>query len=141
MEELLEKSVASRKLELVLVGAFGCVALLLASAGIYGVVAYVAAQRRQEVGIRMALGAARADVTAMMLRKSLGPVFAGLVTGLLLALPLTHFLSSELYEVKATDALTYSTASLVMAAIAGCAAYFPSRKAARTDPMLVLRQE
>ena len=141
MDALLDKSVASRRLEVWLVGAFGCVALLLASIGIYGVVAYVAAQCRHEVGIRMALGATRTDVTTMMLRKGLGPVLMGLLIGLALALPLTRFLSSELYEVKATDAFTFSAVSLLMIAIAGGAAYFPSRKAARMDPMPALRQD
>ena len=141
MEALVDQSVASRKLEMVLVGVFGCVALLLASLGVYGVVGYAAAQRRQEMGIRMALGATRRQVTAMMLRKGLLPVFAGLLAGLALALPLTRFLSSELYQVKATDAFTFSAVSLIMAAVAAFAAFLPSRKASRIDPVLALRQE
>jgi putative ABC transport system permease protein len=141
MDALLEKSVASRRLEMMLVGAFGCLALVLASVGIYGVVAYAVAQRRQELGIRMALGATRADVTAMMIRKGLGPVLAGLSIGLAAAFALSRFLSSQLYAVKATDPLTFSAVPLAMVVIAGCAAYFPSRKAARIDPMLALRQD
>jgi predicted permease len=141
MDALLEKSVASRRLEVFLVGAFGGVALLLASIGIYGVVAYVVAQRSQEIGIRMALGATRADVVVMMLRKGLSPVLVGLSIGVALALSLSRFLSSQLYQVKATDALTFSAVPLLMVLIAGCAAYFPSRRAARMDPMLALRQD
>jgi putative ABC transport system permease protein len=141
MNELLQKSVASRRLEMLLVGSFGCVALLLASIGIYGVVAYAMVQRGKEVGIRVALGATRADVTAMMLRKELMPPLVGILTGIALTLPLAHFLSSELYQVKAADAFTFSAVSLLMVAVGGCAAYFPSRRAARVDPMLALRQE
>ncbi len=141
METLLENSVASRKLEVLLVGAFGCLALILASIGIYGIVAYVAAQRVQEVGIRIALGASHGDVTAMMLRNGLSPVFIGIAIGLTLALPLTQFLSAELYQVKATDAFTFSAATVLMLAIAACAAYFPARRAGRIDPMSALRQE
>jgi ABC-type antimicrobial peptide transport system permease subunit len=141
MDALLEKSIASRRLEVLLVGAFGGVALLLASIGIYGVVAYAVAQRRQEIGIRMAMGASSADVVAIMLRKGLAPVLIGLLIGLVLALTLTRFLSSQLYRVEATDVLTFSAVSLLMLLIAGCAAYFPSRGAARIDPMLALRQQ
>jgi len=141
MDALLEKSVASRRMEMLLVGAFGCLALILACVGIYGVVAYVVAQRGQEIGIRMALGATRANVTVMMLRKGFSPVLTGLLIGFAAALALSRFLSSQLYGVKATDALTFSAVPLVMVVIAGCAAYFPSRKAARIDPMLALRQD
>jgi putative ABC transport system permease protein len=141
MDSLLEKSVASRRLEVLLVGAFGLVALLLASIGIYGVVAYVVAQRGQEIGLRMALGATRADVVGMMLRKGLSPVLIGLMIGVALALVLSRFLSSQLYHVKATDTFTFAAVPLLLILIAGCAAYFPSRKAARIDPMLALRQD
>jgi len=141
MDELLEKSVASRRLEMLLVGVFGCVALLLASIGIYGVVSYSATQRSQEVGIRVALGATRADVTAMMLRKGLAPPVVGVLIGVAAAFPLARLLASELYQVNAADGLTFSAMSLLMLAVAGCAAYFPSRRAARIDPMSALRQE
>jgi putative ABC transport system permease protein len=141
MDALLEKSVASRRLEVWLVGAFGLVALLLASIGIYGVVTYVVAQRSQEIGLRMALGATRADVMGMMLRKGLSPVLIGLLIGVALALALSRFLSSQLYHVKATDTLTFAAVPLLLILIAGCAAYIPSRRAARIDPMLALRQD
>lgn len=141
LDSLLEKSIASRRLEVWLVGAFGLVALLLASIGIYGVVAYVVAQRGQEIGLRMALGATRADVVGMMLRKGLSPVLIGLVIGVALALALSRFLSSQLFHVKATDALTFAAVPVLLILIAGCAAYFPSRRAARIDPMLALRQD
>lgn len=140
MEALLEKTVASRRLQVWLVGAFGLVSLLLASIGIYGVVAYVVAQRGQEIGLRMALGATRGNVVAMMLRKGLSPVLIGLLIGVVLAPALGGLLSSQLYHVTATDTLTFATAPLVLLLIAVCAAYFPSRRAARIDPMLALRQ-
>lgn len=141
MDALLAKSVASRRLQVWLVGAFGLVALLLASIGIYGVVAYVVTQRNQEIGLRMALGATRADVVGMMLRKGLSPVLIGLLIGVALALALSRLLSSQLYHIKATDALTFAAVPLLLILIAGCAAYFPSRRAARIDPMLALRQD
>jgi len=141
MDALLEKSLASRRLEVWLVGAFGLVALLLASIGIYGVVAYVVTQRCQEIGLRMALGATRGDVVGMMLRKGLTPVLIGLAIGVALALALSRFLTSQLYHVKATDALTFDVVPLLLILIAGCAAYVPARRAARIDPMLALRQD
>ena len=141
MEALLENSVASRRLEVWLVGAFGLVALLLASIGIYGVVAYVVAQRGREIGLRMALGATRDDVLGMMLRKGLTPVLIGVLIGVTFALSLSRFLSSLLYHVKATDALTFAAVPLLLIIIGGCAAYFPSRRAARIDPMSALRQD
>lgn len=141
MDALLEKSFALRKFQMFLVGAFGCVALVLASIGIYGIVAFASAQRRHEIGIRIALGASATDVLLMMLRKALSPVLAGLVIGIALALPLSRFLSSQLYHVEATDGFTFSSVSLLMIVIAGCAAYFPCRRASRTDPMLALRNE
>src|SRR5262249_45897882 len=138
MDALLEKSVASRRLVVWLVGTFGVVALMLASIGIYGVVAYVVAQRRQEIGLRMALGATRGEVVGMMLRKSLNPVLIGLVIGVALALVLSGLLSSQLYDVKARDTLTFAAVPLLLILVAGCAAYFPSRRAARIDPMCAL---
>jgi predicted permease len=141
MDALLGQSVASRKLEVMLVGAFGSLALLLASIGIYGVVSYAVARRGQEIGIRMALGATRADVMLMMLHKALRPVIIGLSIGLLLAFELSRFLASELFRVEATDALTFSVVPLLMAAIAASAALLPSRRAARIDPALALRHD
>jgi putative ABC transport system permease protein len=141
MDALLEESVASRRLEVLLVGAFGCLALVLACIGVYGVVAYVVAQRGKEVGIRMALGATPAGVTALMLRQGLAPVLTGLVAGLAAALALSRFLSSQLYLVKATDALTFALVASLMVVTAVAAAYFPARRAARTDPNLALRQD
>lgn len=141
MNALLGKSVASSRFEMALVGSFGILALLLASIGIYGVVSYVVAQRRQEIGVRMALGATRGDVVAMMLRSGLRPVLAGLLVGLALAFASSRLLTSQLYGIPATDAATYVAVPLLLAFIASCAAYFPSRRAARIDPMLALRHE
>lgn len=141
MDELLEKTTAPRRFQMLFVGVFGCVALALAAVGIYGIVAYVSAQRNHEIGIRIALGANGADVLRMMLHKALSPVLAGLCIGLVLAISLSRFLSSELYRVEATDPLTFSTVSLLMIVIAGIAAFVPCRRASRTDPMLALRNE
>jgi ABC-type antimicrobial peptide transport system permease subunit len=141
MEALMDRSVASRRLQLWLVAVFGALALLLACIGIYGAVAYVVAQRGPEIGIRMAMGASSADVVRMMARKGFTPVLIGLAIGLALSLGFSQLLSSQLYQVEATDTLTFSLVPLLLCVTAGLAAYVPSRRASRIDPMLALRHE
>jgi putative ABC transport system permease protein len=124
-----------------LLGLFAAVATVLAAVGIYGVMAYVVEQRTREIGIRMALGAGGRDVMALMLRQALWLVAGGLALGLLGALALTRYLSSELWEIQPTDPATFAavTALLVAVAFAACAA--PTRRAVRTDPTVALRYE
>jgi predicted lysophospholipase L1 biosynthesis ABC-type transport system permease subunit len=120
---------------------FGALALLLASIGLYGVMAYGVAQRTNEIGIRMALGASRSAVLAMVLRQSLLIVLAGLAMGLPLAWASTRALSGFLFGLSPTDPTTIAAATVTLLAVAGVAAYLPARRATRVDPLIALRYE
>jgi predicted permease len=123
------------------VGAFGILALVLATVGIYGVVAYSTRQRTHEIGIRMALGAGRRDVVRMVLSYGLRLTMAGLGAGLVLAAAATHLLRGELFGVAPTDALTFSCVALLLCAVSLAACYVPARRATKVDPMVALRYE
>jgi len=116
-------------------------ALLLASLGLYGVMAYGVAQRRSEIGIRMALGAHVRDTLALVLKQGLGLAVCGAVVGLLLSLATTRVLSRFLYGVSSKDPLTFGAATLVLMMVALLACYVPARRALRVDPMIALREE
>jgi predicted permease len=120
---------------------FGGVALLLATIGLYGVRAYTVACRTREIGIRMALGAGAGDALRLILREGLMVTAVGAGAGLALSLALGKFLSSFLYEVSGVDALVFTTAPLLLAAVSLVACYLPARRAARVDPMVALRSE
>jgi predicted permease len=120
-------------------GGFGIIALVLAAIGIYGVTSYSVAQRTRELGIRMALGAERRDVVAMILRQCLKLTALGLGVGLIASLALTRLMASLLYGVSATDSLTFAAVSLLLAAIATLAGFLPARRASRIDPIKALR--
>jgi predicted permease len=141
IEEIVAGSTADRRFTLLLLGVFGAAALLLAVAGIYGVVSYLVAQRTREIGVRMAFGARPGDVRAMVLRQ--GGVLAGtgLLLGLLVALALTRLLQSQLYGVTATDPLAYAAGILLLAGVSLLATYVPARRATRVDPAIALRSE
>jgi predicted permease len=123
------------------VGAFGLLALVLAAVGIYGVTSYTTRQRTHEIGIRMALGAQRADILKVALGRGLRLTLIGICLGLLAAFALTRFLSSELLGVTSTDALTFSTVTLLFCAVTLVACYIPARRAIRVDPAIALRYE
>jgi putative ABC transport system permease protein len=125
----------------VLLGAFAVAALLLAIVGVYGVLAYALAQRRREIAVRMALGAAPAAVTGMLLRRGLQLTAAGVGIGLLAAAALTQLLEGLLFETRATDPVAFTVAPGILAAVALLATLLPALRAARTDPMLALRQD
>jgi putative ABC transport system permease protein len=116
-------------------------ALALSIIGIYGVIAYVVAQRAREIGIRMALGAQRGDVRAMFLRHGLALSAVGLGVGLVAALALTRLMSSLLFGIKATDVATYVAALGVILGAAALASYLPARRASAIDPMETLKAE
>lgn len=121
--------------------AFGVLALILASVGLYGVMSYFVVRRTSEIGIRMALGAARPSVVAMMLRAALWQVLIGLAIGVPASLLASHFMASLLYEVKSYDPLTFLGATLLLATCAGMAAFIPARRAASIDPIRALRTD
>jgi putative ABC transport system permease protein len=124
-----------------MVTAFALIALLLASIGIYGVVAYTVTQRRAEIGVRLALGANQRDIKALTLRQSMKPVAMGLGVGLALAAILGRLIASRLFEVGALDPLTFAVAPMLLSLVAALACYLPARQAARIDPLMALRYE
>ena len=129
------------KLMAMLSGFFGLLAVLLATVGLYGVIAYLVASRRGEIGIRMALGAQRAQVIGMIMREAGRLLAVGTVAGTLLALAATRGAASLLFGLQPRDPLTFATAALVLALTAGAAGLLPALRAARLDPMVALRQE
>src|SRR5271157_556165 len=141
MDQYLAEEVATRRFNMLLLGVFAGLALVLAVVGIYGVTAYSVAQRTHEVGIRIALGASGREVLRLVLQRSLVLTLAGLAIGLAGALALTRFLSSLLYGVRPTDFFTFMAVSLVLAVAASAASYLPARRATRVDPMVALRYE
>jgi putative ABC transport system permease protein len=122
-----------------LVTAFGALALLLAAIGLYGVLAYTVAQRTQEIGLRMALGAAPRDIVSMIVGRGLAWTAAGAAAGITLALVAASGLGSLLYGVRPSDPTTFVAVPLVLGAVAFIASYVPARRAARLDPSLTLR--
>ncbi|MCW5556696.1 MAG: ABC transporter permease [Verrucomicrobiae bacterium] len=141
LEQDIAKSVAARRHTLTLLGLFAGVALGLAALGLYGVLAHAVALRRNEIGIRMALGTQRTDVLRLILRQGLGLTLLGLAIGFAGALGLTRVLRNQLYEVGPTDPLTFATVALLLVTVALLACWLPAQRAARVDPMEALRAE
>ena len=124
-----------------LTGLFGLLALVLASVGLYGVMSYFVARRTSEVGIRMALGATRSNVVAMVMRSALVQILIGLALGIPAALLAGHFMSSQLFEVRGYDPLALAGATLMLGFSAAVAGFIPARRAASIEPMQALRIE
>lgn len=141
MDEILAESVIQPRYQTILLSLSGIIALVLAAIGVYGVISYTVAQRTHEIGIRMALGAPRDEILKMVIGQGLRLTLIGGVIGITAAFGLTRFLSSLLYGVKPTDALTFAAVSLILIAVALLACYFPARRAAAVDPMIALRYE
>jgi predicted permease len=141
MDAVTAASVAQRQFQMLLLSLFALLALVLAAVGIYGVVSYSVAQRINEIGVRMALGARRSDVLKLVVGHSLGRVATGAAFGLLASLILTKLLSAMLYGIGATDPLTLGAVVLLLAAVAALASYVPARRAMKVDPMTALRSE
>ena len=120
---------------------FGALALLLAALGVYGVTAYGVARRRHEIGIRMALGARRAEVLALVLRQSVAVTTLGLALGIAGAAAVTRYLDSMLFGLTPLDPVTFLGVSLLFAVVATVASYIPARRATRADPLATLRCE
>jgi putative ABC transport system permease protein len=141
MEENIAASLATRRLTMTLLGTFAALALLLASVGLYGVMALSVTQRTRELGIRLALGADRADVFRLVLGQGAVLIGIGLGLGLLGALAAGRSLASLLYGVQAIDLAALATAVFSLSVVAMLACFFPARRATRVDPMVALREE
>jgi putative ABC transport system permease protein len=141
MDEIISTSVARPKLEAVLLGLFGGLAMLLAAVGIYGVMSYSVSQRTGEIGVRMALGANRGQVLALICKQGLRLAAIGLATGLLLALAATRLMSSILFGVSPADPPTYASIAILLTVVSLLACYVPARRATKVDPMVALRNE
>ena len=141
METYLAASLAERTFTLALLGLFGVLALALAAIGIYGVISYAVSLRTREIGIRMALGAKRSDVSGMVLRQGLALTAAGLAAGFVASLGLTRLLASLLYEVHPTDIATILGVAVLLTGVALTGSYVPARRASKVDPAIALRSE
>ncbi len=141
MDDRLDGSVAQRRFNMQLLSAFGILALLLAAVGTYGVLSYSVNQRIREIGIRMALGASRGRMTAIVISGGIKLAAIGLAIGLIAALFLTRLMAGLLYEVSTADPLALASAALILTLVAIAASYIPARRAAKVDPMVALRYE
>ena len=141
MDELIEDSVVQERFRTWLVSGFAGLALLLAVIGIYAVISYSVAQQTREIGVRIALGATRGDVSKMVLGHGLRLATAGIAIGLISALGVTRILRSMLYSTSSTDLLSFVLTSAVLLAVALLACYIPALRAARVDPIVALRYE
>jgi predicted permease len=141
LQERLASSLGQQRTAATLVGGFGALALLLAAIGLYGAVAYSAAQRTREFGIRIALGAQRPDVLRQVLREGVVLALIGLTVGLLGAAAVTRVLRSQLFGVTPTDPLSFAVVSLLLLVVAVSASLLPAKRATRVDPMVALRSE
>jgi predicted permease len=140
-EEIVAQSISSQRFSVILLGIFAALALLLASIGIYGVLSYLAGQRTQEIGVRMALGAQHFDVLRLVLADGARMMLMGIAIGMLAALVLTRWMASMLFGVTPTDPLTFAAVAVVLCGIGLCACYVPAHRAMRVDPILALRHE
>src|SRR5690242_6480194 len=140
MNDVLDRSLASRRFSADLVGGFAGLALLLASIGIYGLLAYMVGQRSREIGIRMALGAQRDDILRMFLRKGVALAGVGIVAGLVLSASTVSMMASLLYGVRPHDPAVFLIVPLLLLGVAALASYLPARRATNVNPMIALRE-
>jgi len=141
MDQLLADSLSRSRFTMLLLGIFAAVALVLASVGIYGLIAYSVTQRTQELGIRIALGAQRRDVLQLVLAQGTRLTFLGVAIGVFAALALSRLLATLLFGVSATDPLTFAGVAALLAVVALLACFIPARRATRVDPLVALRYE
>jgi putative ABC transport system permease protein len=141
MEQVARNSVANRRLSMLLLTLFASVAMALAVVGIYGVVSYSVTRRTREIGVRLALGAQRGDVLAMIVRQGLTLALAGAAIGVVVALSLTRVMNTMLFGTTATDPLVFAAAALLLTGVAAFACYIPARRATKVDPAVALRYE
>jgi putative ABC transport system permease protein len=141
MEQLIHRSTRPQQFNAFLISVFAGLALMLAAVGVYGVLSYTARQRTHEIGIRMALGAERADIVRLLVTEGMVLAVVGVSIGLAGALALTRFLTSMLYSVKPTDPVTFIAVPFILTLVALIASYIPARRATKVDPMVALRYE
>jgi putative ABC transport system permease protein len=141
LDHVIASSLKSRRFDAILLALFGAIALLIATVGVYGVISYSVAQRTNEIGIRMALGATRGRVMGMVLGQGLRLALAGVVVGLAASFWLTQLLRELLFGVKPTDPATFIGVSVVILGVALAACWIPARRATRVDPIIALRYE
>jgi putative ABC transport system permease protein len=141
MEEVISRSTAAQNFNMLVLTIFGCAALLLAAIGIYGLMAYSVAQRTQEIGIRLALGAGVSKVRNMVVFQGLRLAIVGVVVGLAAAFGLTRLIASLLFGVKALDLMVFSIVPAGLIAVAIVAVWLPALRASRVDPIQALRYE
>src|SRR4029078_3441149 len=141
MEERISDSVAPRRFNMFLLSLFASLAVLLSAVGIYGIMAFSVAQRTQEIGVRMALGARNTDVFRMVIRSGVKLAVLGMLLGLAISLAVTRLMSSLLFEVSATDPLIFLFYALVLLVVAFLACYIPARRATKVDPLVAFRYE
>ena len=139
--QIYSASLGSRRFNVILIGFFGIVALLLATAGVFGVMAYSVSRRTREIGVRVALGASSGDVLGMILSQGIRTIFIGVAIGIAGSLALTRTVESLLFGVTATDPVTFGAVTLLLIGAALLACFIPARRATKVDPMVALRYE
>ena len=141
LEEIVSNSIAKQQLAMILLGVFSALALLLSAIGIYGVISYLTGQRTHEIGIRVALGASRADVLRLVIGQGMRITLIGVVCGIAVALGLTRLMIRLIYGVGVYDPITFAGVAILLTGVAMLACYLPARRAMRVDPMIALRYE
>ena len=141
MDQRLYDSMSRQRFSATMLGAFAAFALLLAAVGVYGVISYVVSQNKHDIGVRVALGAQPGNIVGLVVRQGMELAVIGIVAGVIGALALTRVMAGLLFGVSATDALTFSTVAVLLAAVAFAATVIPASRATRVDPMTVLREE
>jgi putative ABC transport system permease protein len=141
LEEEVSTSIAQERLVAMLSGLFGALALLLAGLGLYGITSYGVARLRSEIGIRIALGAGRADIMTLVLGRSLTLTAVGIALGLIAAAAVTRFLEGMLFGVTPLDPATFAGVALLFVVVTTLAAFLPARRATSIDPLMALRSE
>jgi putative ABC transport system permease protein len=141
MDALMKTAVGQRRVSMILLGAFSALALLLASVGLYGVMSYSVSQRARELGVRMALGAARSRVLGLVVSQGMSLALLGIVIGVVGAVALTRLLGTQLYHVAPTDVPTFAIVATLLAGVSLAATLVPALKATRVDPVVALREE
>ena len=141
LDETLERTVATPRFQAVLIASFGAIALLLAAIGLYALIAYQVQQRTNEIGVRLALGATRAEIARLVLKRAAVLALTGIAIGLAGALATARFLKAVLFEISTTDPAIYAAVPLLLIAIALIATWVPVRRAMRLDPAVALHMD